>query len=69
MKIGAIGLGNMATAIIGGLLAKKMVEPENVIGFDKFDVAINKIKSKYKNGICFSDSVFYWQNLFLRFFC
>lgn len=47
MKIGAIGLGNMATAIIGGLLAKKMVEPENVIGFDKFDVAINKIKSKY----------------------
>ena len=47
MKIGVIGLGNMATAIIGGLLAKKMVEPENVIGFDKFDKAVEKIKASY----------------------
>jgi hypothetical protein len=34
-KIGFIGLGNMATAIIGGLIAKKMVKPANVIGYDK----------------------------------
>ena len=47
MKIGVIGLGNMATAIIGGLLAKKLVEPENVIGYDKFDAAVQKIKANY----------------------
>lgn len=47
MKIGVIGLGNMATAIIGGLLAKKMVEPENVIGYDKLEGAIQKIKTNY----------------------
>ncbi|MBR6478318.1 MAG: NAD(P)-binding domain-containing protein, partial [Lachnospiraceae bacterium] len=41
-KIGFIGLGNMASAIMGGLLAKKMVKPENVIGYDKFDVAVKK---------------------------
>ena len=47
MKIGFIGLGNMATAIIGGMLAKGMTEPENVIGYDKYETACEKIKSKY----------------------
>lgn len=47
-KIGFIGLGNMATAIMGGLLAKKMAKPENVIGYDKFDAAMEKAKTNYK---------------------
>ena len=47
-KIGFIGLGNMASAIMGGLLAKKMVKPENVIGYDKFDVAVKKAQDNYK---------------------
>lgn len=47
-KIGFIGLGNMATAIMGGLLAKKMAKPENVIGYDKFAAASEKAKTTYK---------------------
>lgn len=46
MKIGFIGLGNMATAIISGLIAGKKVEPQNVIGYDKDGNAMEKVKSK-----------------------
>ena len=35
MKIGFIGLGNMARAIIGGMLRKEMVRPEDIIGTAK----------------------------------
>ena len=55
-KIGFIGLGNMATAIIGGLLAKGMTEPENVIGFDKSDIAAQKVKTKYNITLAFDES-------------
>lgn len=34
MKIGFIGLGNMATAMIGGILKKGICRPEEVIGSD-----------------------------------
>lgn len=47
MKIGFIGLGNMATAMIGGMLQKGMTEPENVIGCDKLPEAMEKIKDKF----------------------
>ena len=47
-KIGFIGLGNMATAIMGGLLGKQMVKPENVIGFDKLPQAVQKAQDNYK---------------------
>ena len=32
MKIGFIGLGNMATAMIGGMLGKGLVESQDVMG-------------------------------------
>ncbi len=46
-KIGFIGLGNMATAIMGGLLAKKMAKPECIIGYDKFETAAKKAVENY----------------------
>lgn len=48
MKLGFIGLGNMATAMIGGMLGKKMVEPENVIGSDASEAAMEKIRESHK---------------------
>lgn len=47
MKLGFIGLGNMATAIIGGILQKDLVEAQNVIGWDKMDAAKENVKTKF----------------------
>ncbi len=47
MKLGFIGLGNMATAIIGGILQQKVVSSEDIIGYDALDKAKELIKSKY----------------------
>ncbi len=47
MKIGFIGLGNMATAIIGGMLQKGVAVAEDIIGYDKMDAARENVKSKY----------------------
>ena len=35
MKIGFIGLGNMATAMIGGMLEKGLVQADEIVGSDK----------------------------------
>ena len=32
MKIGFIGLGNMAKAMIGGILRKNIISPEDILG-------------------------------------
>lgn len=34
MKIGFIGTGNMASAIISGLIGKEIFQPEEIIGAD-----------------------------------
>lgn len=47
MKIGVIGLGNMATAIISGLLAGGITDSQDVIGFDISAKAMEIIKSKH----------------------
>lgn len=52
--IGFIGLGNMASAIIGGMLQKKVVEAENIIGADKMPEAREKVKTKFN--ICATES-------------
>lgn len=47
MKIGFIGLGNMATAMIGGMLEKGLVEAEDIIGSCKTEDTMNKVKTKF----------------------
>ncbi len=52
MKIGFIGLGNMASAIIGGILAKQILKPEDIVGADKLPEAAQKAHEKFGIGIC-----------------
>ena len=40
MKIGFIGLGNMATAMIGGMLQKGIAKPEDIIGSSKTETCL-----------------------------
>lgn len=47
MKIGFIGLGNMATAMIGGILMKGMAKPEDIMGSSKTPVTMERVKEKY----------------------
>lgn len=48
MKIGFIGLGNMASAMIGGILQKKMADPEDIIGTARTEDTREKIRAKFK---------------------
>lgn len=48
MKIGFIGLGNMATAMIGGMLARGLVEPEDIIGSARTSETVERVQEKYK---------------------
>ncbi len=47
MKIGFIGLGNMASAIIGGMLKQKMVTPAEICGADKVQEAAYKCRETF----------------------
>ena len=47
MKIGFIGLGNMAKAMIGGMLQKKMVKPEDIIGTARTQATREKMAAEY----------------------
>lgn len=47
MKVGFIGLGNMAKAIIGGILAEKIVAAENILGCAKTSVTNEKVQKEY----------------------
>lgn len=50
MKIGFIGTGNMAGAIMSGLIRKKIFTPEEIIGSDISESGRNRAKENY--GIC-----------------
>lgn len=50
MKIGFIGLGNMATAMIGGMLETGVFKTEEIIGSAKTQTTADKVSEKY--GIC-----------------
>ena len=47
MKIGVIGLGNMATAMIGGILKAGIVSPADVSGADHFETAVKAAGDKF----------------------
>ncbi len=47
MKIGFIGLGNMAKAIIGGLLKDEIVTPSDILGASKTRETEERIKAQY----------------------
>ena len=47
MKIGFIGLGNMASAIIGGMLQKGAAKSEDLIGFDVAETARKNAQEKF----------------------
>lgn len=46
-KVGFIGCGNMASAIIGGLIKNTPVTPDQIIAADAFEAAINKAKDSF----------------------
>lgn len=47
MKIGFIGLGNMAQAMIGGILKEGLARPEEIYGSAKTAATEKKVKEKY----------------------
>lgn len=47
MKIGFIGLGNMASAMIGGILAKGLYKSTEITGSSKTEETARKIAEKY----------------------
>lgn len=51
MKIGFIGLGNMATAMIGGILLQKMAQPEDILGSAKTRATLDRMKGRYGIGV------------------
>lgn len=48
MKLGFIGLGNMATAMIGGILEQGLVNSEEIIGSAKTEKTAGKVKEQYR---------------------
>lgn len=47
MVIGFVGLGNMAKAMINGILTKGLVAPEEIIGSAKTETTCDKVKKEY----------------------
>lgn len=54
MKIGFIGLGNMATAMIGGIIKEEIVKPEDILGSSKTEETLQKTVDAF--GICGMES-------------
>ncbi|MEG0378558.1 MAG: pyrroline-5-carboxylate reductase [Eubacterium sp.] len=53
-KIGFIGCGNMAQAMIGGLVNGAIFTPENIVAYDPYEGQRNKVSEKF--GITMMDS-------------
>ncbi|MDE7113574.1 MAG: NAD(P)-binding domain-containing protein, partial [Acetatifactor sp.] len=47
MKLGFIGLGNMASAMIGGILKQQAASAEDIIGKALTEATENKIKERF----------------------
>lgn len=57
MKIGFIGLGNMATAMIGGMLKEQVAEAKDIIGKAKTADTEIKVKERFNIEIAESNEV------------
>ena len=55
MSIGFIGCGNMATAIIKGIIKSKTVEESEINVFDVYAPAVEKLTAEYKINKCDSE--------------
>lgn len=47
LRIGFIGLGNMASAMIGGMLQKGMAQPEDIMGSARTQATLDKASAQY----------------------
>ncbi len=47
MKLGFIGTGNMAGAIIGGIISSGLIEPDEIIGSDARQAGRERVRQKY----------------------
>lgn len=56
MKLGFIGLGNMASAMIGGMLGRQVVSAEDIIGKARTKVTEDKIKERFNIEIADSNA-------------
>ena len=52
MKIGFIGLGNMARAMIGGMITKQIASKEDIAGADKMQAAAEDVKKQWGIKTC-----------------
>lgn len=52
MKIGFIGLGNMASAMIGGILQQGIVEPADIIGTNRTAAKADALQKQYQISVC-----------------
>lgn len=55
MRIGFIGAGNMASAIIKGIISSKLVKKEDILASDKFLPTLEKVKTNFGVGITISN--------------
>lgn len=55
MKIGFIGCGNMASAIIGGIIDNKIVKGEDIYAYDIYSPAVEKAQRDYAVKSCDSE--------------
>ena len=47
MTIGFIGLGNMAKALMGGIISKGIFDPQDIIGSDPMEAARESAAKKF----------------------
>ncbi|WP_423055823.1 pyrroline-5-carboxylate reductase family protein, partial [Bacillus atrophaeus] len=52
MKVGFIGCGNMATAIINGITSNNVINGEDVYAFDIYAPATEKLKESLNINVC-----------------
>ena len=55
MTIGFIGLGNMASAVIGGIIREKIAEPSDIVGWALTEATRERVKKEFGIQIAGSD--------------